>query len=490
MAQMREPFALDQYLLQLQIANNAQSQTKKEGDMQRFLDITDVISQMFLEDTQVDRAGTEAISASLQRQKRAIIGYAKDVAFYKEKIREYLKARDLVGEWYPQWYESQEDAIFHEVWGLAGMSAWCYDTKEEYKRSSSAKIIGDHIYYYLDGKMQLQPQTISAQRRQQLKRALLLQTPEEREGVGEHEVYMKNGIRITIFTDHLVKKEGGDTIDIFVFRKYILPTYSLHQQVVMNTIPQGAEELLRAMVKVGFNVNFTGAVRSGKTTMMACYQLEEDPALEGLMIETDPELPLHRLMPDAPIVQVLADDEQLETIIKPLLRADPEYIIMAEARDAVAFNVALDITDRGTRRSKLTTHFSSARDLPIAMAKKIVERYGGSQFDVACKIARNIHYVIEMVSLPQKGNQKRLKGIYELRYDALEDQISCHQICRYDFPTDSWQWHNTVGRDKAEIGQEENWNAFLEFQEILGRLETENPIQGETAYYPQFRSRG
>ena len=63
-----------------------------------------------------------------------------------------------------------------------------YDRTEEYKNSSSAKLIGDRLYCLIDGKSQLQPQKISKVRREKLKRALLMSTPKERIEAGFHEL--------------------------------------------------------------------------------------------------------------------------------------------------------------------------------------------------------------------------------------------------------------------------------------------------------------
>ena len=113
----------------------------------------------------------------------------------------------------------------------------------------------------------------------------------------------------------------------------------------------------------------------------------------------------------------------------------------------------------------------------MAMARKIAERYGGDPHEIACKIARNIHYVIEMTSLPQQRNQKRLKGIYELRHNTKINQVEVHQICFYDFLTDRWHWKYTIGEDKIQIGREENWAALQEFQHILQQLATMYPVE-------------
>ncbi|MCL2437244.1 MAG: ATPase, partial [Clostridiales bacterium] len=135
------------------------------------------------------------IRATLDIQKNAIIGYKREVSFFKNKIIELLKNYSKRTD-FPEWYESLEDGIYHENWGLAGIAEWF---SESHQGSSSAKVIGDRIYFMENGKMCLKQQRIPKERREQLIRALLLLTPEERLDKEFHELYMLDGTRVTIF---------------------------------------------------------------------------------------------------------------------------------------------------------------------------------------------------------------------------------------------------------------------------------------------------
>lgn len=91
-------------------------------------------------------------------------------------------------------------------------------------------------------------------------------------------------------------KEDQDAI---IFRRYVVPSYSFEEQAARGTIPNAAIPLFVSMVEIGWNIAFCGAVRSAKTTFLSTWQSYENPCLEGVMVETDPEIPLHRLMKDA-----------------------------------------------------------------------------------------------------------------------------------------------------------------------------------------------
>lgn len=196
--------------------------------------------------------GKENLDSALRIQKKAIIGYENEVSYFKSRIRQLVKKYGAEHSSYPNWYESLEDGIYQENWGLAGASEWF---SENFRESSSAKIIGNRIYFLEEGRMSLKPQTISKDRREQMIRAFLLLTPEERLDKEFHEVYMLDGTRVTIFGGAMTKRGQ----DVIIFRRYIIPNYSFEEQAARGTIPANSISLFKAMVRLGYNVAFTGA---------------------------------------------------------------------------------------------------------------------------------------------------------------------------------------------------------------------------------------
>jgi pilus assembly protein CpaF len=415
-----------------------------------------------------DRDG-EDTHATLELQKKAIIGYANEVAFFKEKIRARIKEYNVDTALFPPWYESVIDGIYHENWGLAGVAEWF---SEPYKQSSSAKIIGDRIYFMQDGRMKLMPQTIDKHRREQLVRAFLLLTPQERLDKNFHEIYLLDGTRVTIFRGKMTKQEQ----DVIIFRRYVVPNYTFEEQARRGTIPKDAIDLLKAMVDFGPNIVVVGQVRSSKTTFLSTWQSYEDPTLEGVMVETDPEIPLHRMMPNAPIIQLIADNEELRRISKNLLRSDADYFVLAEARDGNALETALKVAAKGTRRMKLTFHCKDPLDFPYDVAWEIVKATGGDLETTARKVAASFDYVFHFVQLANKS-QKRLRGIYELSMGRGTGKIKMVRICAYDYQSDSWRWKNHIGTAKKEAAEEENREAFERFSKQLELLAAKHPFE-------------
>ena len=418
----------------------------------------------------------------LIKEKRAIMGYEEECQFYKDKIRTFLEI--ILNDkkvYYPPWYMNLEEGIFAELYGFAGLSPWIYDQTEEYKESSSAKLIGDRLYCLINGKSKLQPQRIGSERRNQLKRALLMATPEERIEKGFHEIYLHNGIRISIFSGEKTKENE----DIMVFRKYLLKELTLEKLVELGTIPADSVELFKIMIKLGFNVIFAGQVRTGKTSFMQCWQRYEDPTLEGMSIATDPETPWHKIMPDAPIMQITADGRELLPVSKALLRGDNDYILLEEMRDAHAYKLALDITSIGATRSKATIHAGDANDIPYKMATAILAEFGGDYKGILCQIFKNWHFVFEFFQDHEDRSKKKLKSISEYRYNIHKDLVSIHTICKYDFESRKWKWKWDIGEDKVNMSKimpEE----FKKMKNMVKMLESRNPIMENTVVYPRY----
>ncbi len=464
-------FILEEYLnVKTEETDISMIDNRKTGQKQ-FEEICYQVKTFFENEWQTANSNYEKI---LSDHKRAIIGHEKEVAYFKDKIREYLRANHLLNVWKPEWYSDMTDGVYHELWGLSGLAQWFTDA---FKDSSSAKVIGDKIFFMVDGKTLLMPQRINADRRKQLIKALLLNTPEKRSGDSYHEVYMLDGSRITIFSEDLVKPNQ----EVLVFRKFFVKEFTFEKQSELGTIPRNAIPLFKSMIGIGYNVAFCGAVRTAKTTFLSTWQSYEDPSLEGVMVETDPEIPLHALMPRAPVVQLVADGAVLENLTKSILRSDADYIIMAEARDGIALNIAVRAANKGTRRVKITFHTTDILDFCYDVADEIIRVYGGSLFSTMLKVAGSFQYIFQFIQLQDKS-QKRLKAIYNLRHEG--SRIIIHQICKYDLKTDSWKWKYDVGKKSKIIGEEENPEMFQVFCKELRDLSEKYPLTEVTEFSP------
>lgn len=416
------------------------------------------------------------LTSMVELQKMAILRDVTAMDKYRDKIIDYLtKAGEKSDKQieYPSYYSSLVDAIFEEKWGYAGLSEWFTD---KYAKSPSAKIIGNRIFFFEAGELKCKEQTISDDRRKQLIRAFLSNAEGERHNKDYHELFLKSGERVTIFKEveatFGLAKAGQESI---VIRRPIIDKLSFEEQAERHTISPEMAEWFKNFVKCGFNVIFTGAVRTAKTTMLETWQSYEDGRLEGLMIETTPEIPLHEILPDAPIMQLQVTEDKLQEVIAPVLRSDADYFIMAEARTGMDLWLAVTIASKGSRRSKTTYHTSNPQDICYNVASEICNVVGGNIDYTQSKVSSALDYVIHMVQLNDKS-QKRVESIHEIRCDEKTHKPVTVEICHYDKKTDSWLFRNHISQDHIDKAKKEDEDAYYEFAETLKELAEKYPL--------------
>lgn len=408
-----------------------------------------------------DWENRENSGVTLEIQKRAIIGYEKEKNFFLGRIGELISELNAGNTMYPEWYESLTEAVYHENWGLAGLAEWF---SAEWQGSSSAKIIGNNVFFMRHGRMHRMPQMISEERKEQLIKSFMLFTPEERMDKSYYELYLLDGTRVTVFTEPMAKKNQSSII----FRRYIIPSLSFEEQARRGTIPESMIPLFRSMVDIGYNVVFMGAVRTAKTTFLATWQSYEDSSLEGLSIETDPEIPLHNIMPGAPIIQLIADGDDLKKISKNILRSDADYFIMAEARDGIALDTALRVASKGTKRMKMTFHSRNPYHFPLEAAMEITAMNNGDLKLTMAKLAGNFDFLFHFVQLKDKS-KKRLSGIYQMYLD-YEGEIKIEEMLRYIPSEEKWEIKGDLSEDKVRYAKESDEKAYGVFSSELRRL--------------------
>lgn len=402
----------------------------------------------------------------LDLQRKAILGFPKEVQYYLNEINLYLNKKGKQKVPFPSWYDKLDEAIFHENWGLAGIYEWL-----KHGISSSCKVIQPRIYFLKNGRTELQPQSISKDRFEKLKHALLLNDTSKRKNASYQEIYMVDGTRIEIYNN---TKEPT-----IIFRRYMVDTYTFENLAALGSIDEEMIPMLKAMVGCGFNVNMVGPVRSGKTTFYTTYQTYEDPTLEGVQVENDPEVPWHILMPGAPITQMVVEEEEFDELVKPLMRSDADYLLMGEARTGRALRLMLMLTKKGTRRVKATYHTGNPEDFCYDIAQEIVNIYGGDVWAYMLQAAKGFHYLFEFGSLSTDKSKKKLKGIYEIRLEPKNLKVTTNIICHYNKEQDDWEFCYQIGPDKERIGTEEDEQAFERFKNELQRLAERKPYKGE-----------
>lgn len=444
--------------------------------MKAFLKLCDEIRfQMDLQE------GSEKIKEeTLNRQIKALLGNETEINYYINKISQIIEEKRITSAWYPKWYKSLADGIYHEAYGFAGISNWL-DDNGEFGKSTSCKIIGQNIFYDVDGVLVLQEQKISRERFDKLRTTLLAADPRQLKSDPYHEIYFQDEKRVTIYNDNGVAKKRQP---IMIFRRYLEEVSTLEGQAEKHTIPYEAIPFFKYMIKCGFNKAYIGPVKSAKTTNMMAFQSYEDENLEELLIETDPEIPLHKIKPHAPCMQLVPDEKYMSQVIKIAKRSDAQAVNVGEARDGRMMNIVAEAANMGTRHLNVTLHTSETVDFAFDVADKITRDCGG---DLGCnmiKVAKSFHYLLSFYSLPNNRKEKRLKGVWEMYYDNENMRIIMHRVCRYRPIEDDWVWNFHIGKDKTEIGIEENYEAYKKFEQELILLAEKFPE--EEGYQNEF----
>ncbi|MDD4566035.1 MAG: hypothetical protein PHE79_11250 [Eubacteriales bacterium] len=449
----------------ISVAQGDSNDQSNEFDEKQFIRVVKVVQN------QLDQIEAEELKEEkmLLRQRDAILGNPNAVEYYKAKISDIINDKNFRKERYPQWYTSLEEAVYHEVYGLFGISEWL--NSDKYKESDACMIIGDNVFFEANGEPELQKQKISRENRDRMKETLLLVSPRENRAAAKHEIY-SHGKRVTVFNDNGLTKDGQDCI---IFRKYHVDKFTFEEQVAKHTIPEDSIPFFKSLVQLGFNVAFTGPVKSAKTTFLTTYQSYENPRLPALSIETDPEIDFHMLMPESPIIQFVPNKENEDTVIERAKRSDAKYIVVGEARSGKWLHLAVECANMGTKRMKVSIHLSETVDFCHDVAEKITREVGGNILAYMIKTAKTFQYVFNFITLASDQSQKRLSSLWEIRLNDQKMEISMHQICKYIDETDSWVWAYDIGKDKEKMAMRESKEAYAEFQEALKKLAADHP---------------
>ena len=419
----------------------------------------------------------KTLSTSVKQQTDAILRKPKAMLAYKNDIEKFLIKSGEKDTEYPPYYESLVEAIFEENWGFAGLAEWF---TPKYKHSQSAKIIGNKIFFFEQGEEKLQEQTISDNRREQLKRALMNNIKNEAHNKDYYEFQLETGERVAIIQEAEptfgLAKKGSESI---IFRRYLVEKLTFEEQATRGTISNEMAELFKYMIPCGFNVLFTGCVRTAKTTMLETWlsYYSACPSLEIVLVEPNPEIPLSSMLPSFPVIELITggNKENIEEMKQIILRSDCDTIVMGEARTAVDLLLFMQIMSKGARRSAGTYHTNTPEDICYNISSEICIQTGSNVDYMTAKVASNLDYVFYMVQLEDKS-QKRLESVYEIYCDPKFHGPVYTKIIEYQYDTDTWKFNSSVCKDHIVKAQKTDSAALSKFMEKLSELAEKYPM--------------
>src|SRR5690606_2441271 len=97
------------------------------------------------------------------------------------------------------------------------------------------------------------------------------------------EIFLNGGIRIKVLIPPMANEPT------IVFRRFIVSTFSFHQQAKLGTIPKDDVHFYEIMSQLEFNTIISGQVESGKSTMLKTFYGARDKTKTTILIETSPE---------------------------------------------------------------------------------------------------------------------------------------------------------------------------------------------------------
>ncbi len=429
------------------------------------------------------------LSSSVMMQTAAILRKPEAMLEYKNKITKFLKKNGEEDTEFPPYYESLVEGIFEENWGFAGLAEWF---SPKYRHSQSAKIIGNKIFFFSEGEEKLQVQTISDNRREQLKRALMENIKNEAHNKDYYEFQLETGERVAIIQEveptFGLAKKGSESI---IFRRYLVEKLTFEEQANRGTISDEMVELFKLMIPLGFNVLFTGCVRTAKTTMLETWlsYYATCPSLEIVLVEPNPEIPLSAMLPNFPVIELITggSKDNIEEMKQIILRSDCDTIVMGEARTAVDLLLFMQIMSKGARRSAGTYHTNTPEDICYNISSEICIQTGSNVDYMTAKVASNLDYVFYMVQLEDKS-QKRLESVYEIYCDPETHKPVYTKIIEYQYKTDSWRFRNSVCKDHIDKAQKMDSAVLRKFIDLLTALSEKYPMDREEG--PKIREIG
>lgn len=416
----------------------------------------------------------------LERIAGAIIGEEKALKFFKDQIFEILKEENLDTESHPPYYTDLVDAVFHTNWGLDVISEWFHPKYHDL--SESCRIVGDRVFFLIQGKLELMPQRLPLERFHQLKEALLLNAPKQRLDNHEAEVYMVDHTRVKIYDEGLAK-EGKPAI---LFRRDTVKNPTLEDHKDRRTFPYGMVLILEAIMEMRANLAITGPMRSAKTAVLKALVKLLPQNAEMFQIETDPEVNFDKILENNAVIELVTDDpEAIARLRKDVVRGDCiDGLIMAEVRDGRSLRLLSKMGNIGVDGVLVCYHNKAGNNNLYGMAQEVKEIYGGNVEDYMYNLAETLDFNLSMTSRAENKSQKRMAMFEEYSIDPCTNELEVRRLVEYDYLTDSWYADYVVSDRVKALCAQYAPHALEKYERGLRMLYEANPMETSHVYSP------
>jgi pilus assembly protein CpaF len=267
---------------------------------------------------------------------------------------------------------------------------------------------------------------------------------------GLQDARLEDGSRIHIVHGDLAR--GGHLI-VNIRRFTGLPHRSLDELVERGTLDRAPAELLRASVRAGLSIIFSGPPGSGKTTLLGCCAAELDPRLRVVVaeevFETDVPVPNVAHMQTRPQRGDRAEVD-LRRLVSGFLRMAPDVAIVGEVRDREALPLLLTLSS-GVK-GYTTIHAGSARQALVRLRFICQLADAGASLPMAALSSLVSESVDLVVQCARSGSRIWVKEILAVEdRQAGEDAtaFTVTELFRRDDPSRPLAWTGNIPQRAA-----------------------------------------
>jgi len=404
----------------------------------------------------------------LERQHRAVIGDESAMAYFITKIKEVLTRHNITTKEYPSFYDSLEEAIFHEVWGMSILHKW-----DKIPNSEAAVIRGTELWIDVEGQFVKQNEAFENEEAvERIKRAFTMRVKDAviNEQTPELEIEREDGSRITMIQKPRSKE------NYVMFRRFIVKNMSLEEQANRGTILHDDIPFFRSLSRVMCNTIFAGRVRSAKSTFMKTMLKERDPSYVAAVMEKHFELDLTKQFKDRLIFEVQAKEGDLHHAMPRLLRMEHDYIVVGEIR-SLETEGYLQACERGERGAVSTYHLTQVENVVPQITRHILDEFPNRNFENELeRVARNIDIIVTM-SADRDRRRKRVIGVTEIIWDEEKRTHFTQDLIRYSPVTDKYYYSSNISKTLLTMMAEESIEDTKILLSHLKRKEKQSPME-------------
>ncbi|MEK6190608.1 MAG: CpaF/VirB11 family protein [Carnobacterium alterfunditum] len=407
-----------------------------------------------------------------QVEHKAMLGDKESMFMLVDEIQGFIRDNNIHSVNYPAMYESLAHAIFEQIFRFKEFYKWSL-----YPDSPSAKIVGKELWFKIKGVFVKQEEELESEESvyeiirllQQGNRSFRINQKNP-----QGELDLADGTRVTLTIP------PRTLVPTIVFRKFIVNQFSFKEQVRRKTIHPNDQRLFEILAKARLNTIIAGHVESGKSTMLKTFYSQRPKDKVALLIEEHPESFLKRDFPDRLVHEFSIKDNDVQRVLRTILRFDHDYVIFQEVRGIEA-DAAMDGASRGSTGLLMTYHVTEPSKVVEQLAQHIIDEFPNRRnVNEVRRVAQTLHLGVTMQNT--ENNEKKVTSVYEICYDFDTDTAWIQYILKYDDEAEKWLYNPNISSDlykRLNKSDDKNLKVADEFIAILEDRASHEPIPEE-----------